>query len=425
MIRSRPFLVDDMEALVLACAAEPIRLRVADGGFYKKDRLRIEKALAPLPEEILSFSKYNPETRLGEARAHARELGLLEADPDLSGGRVLVPTAGGRAWMGLDEVSRHRMILECFRPLHGDAGWNDEGAFDRVFPASVDALIVRLSMLPVWAYGMHFGHRVERELEEAAIEAFRWLDGDEPTHFEDFLDHVRAQDNPLLDPEVQRRMFFLQDADLEGRWLATVTQLMVRYLVPLGALAVGWRRGGERSLQLTPAGRYLFGLTHHLEDPLEAGGEGVRVQADFEVVFMAPSPAAERAIGRFSERVGRGVGTLFRITPESVRAAAAAGLTADGTIDTLRRTCPDGLPENVEREIRGWMDGVRRLEAREIVAIDCGDRETAARVAAIGGRGFRLAGEALVVVTEGRIRPALSRKLAAAGIFVDARGGES
>jgi len=62
-------------------------------------------------------------------------------------------------------------------------------------------------------------------------------------------------------------------------------------------------------------------------------------------------------------------------------------------------------------------------ESCEIVAIDCGDRETAARVTAIGGRGFRLAGDALVVVTEGTIRPALSRKLAAAGIFVDARGG--
>ena len=74
------------------------------------------------------------------------------------------------------------------------------------------------------------------------------------------------------------------------------------------------------------------------------------VQPNFDVVFLAPSPATEVVISRFAERKGRRVGVLFQITKQSIFIAASAGLAAKQAIESLRRVCANELPANVERE---------------------------------------------------------------------------
>jgi hypothetical protein len=91
--------------------------------------------------------------------------------------------------------------------------------------------------------------------------------------------------------------------------------------------------------------------------PDRAPAEGpLVVQPNFEIVFLAPAPGVEAELGRFCDRVGRGVGVLFRISRQSLQKAGAAGIDAGQVIALLARKSRSPLPSNVVHEIRGWMN---------------------------------------------------------------------
>ena len=103
------------------------------------------------------------------------------------------------------------------------------------------------------------------------------------------------------------------------------------------------------------------------------------------MVFLAPSAKAESEIARFCERRGRHVGTLFKVTKQSILAAAASGLTAEHVLTTLREYCGTELPGNVEREIVGWFGQFRQVTMVPAILIHCPDAETATRVISAAG----------------------------------------
>jgi len=193
--------------------------------------------------------------------------------------------------------------------------------------------------------------------------------------------------------------------------------LMFDELLPLGAIEVGWT-DTVPCVRLHPIGRYMLGLTDELDLSAAPAGE-VIVQPNFEVVFLGPAPAAEAAIGRFAQRVGQGVGTLFKLTRDAALAAAAAGFTAEQALADLRDATSKPLPKNVERELRGWFDATRRVKLRKTVVIDAPDEQTAAKVhAAAGKHARRLAPQVVEVATTGS-HAALIRKLKTHGVFVE------
>jgi hypothetical protein len=197
-------------------------------------------------------------------------------------------------------------------------------------------------------------------------------------------------------------------------------------LIPVDGAVYGVLPDGRFAFTLTPAGRYLLGLDRKLElaDTTEPVA-GVIVQPNFDVVFLAPSPAVEAAIARFAERVAAGgVGTLFRLTPACVRNAVGAGLTADHMLEQLRQHSTKPIPENVERELRGWCAACRRVRIGPALLVRCPDEETAGLVLAAAGAYGRLIAPAIVEITDRKQRTALEKKLRARGVFCDARGGK-
>lgn len=254
-----------------------------------------------------------------------------------------------------------------------------------------------------------------------------------------FLDFESRTGNPfhapprsaILDGAMVER---LTDEARELRWRAMLERVLIRWLVPLGGARVAELGPMDPAIGITPAGRYALGLSNDFgADALpgaaatmaaEAAAAPVIVQPNFEVVFLARSPAAEADIGRFAERTGQRVGTLFRITRPAVLAAAAAGVDVDEAVDALRRLSAQPLPGNVEHELRGWWSVVRHVRAEQTWVVRCPDEETAARVLAAAGKQARRLGPTAVELTDGKIRAALTRKLTAAGIFLE-RGSEA
>jgi hypothetical protein len=72
-------------------------------------------------------------------------------------------------------------------------------------------------------------------------------------------------------------------------------------------------------------------------------------------VFLSPSPAAEAALGRFCERMGREVGLLFRMTKQSIQRAAASGLGEVEVLGALARFSRSPIPPNVAHELSAWL----------------------------------------------------------------------
>jgi hypothetical protein len=118
---------------------------------------------------------------------------------------------------------------------------------------------------------------------------------------------------------------------------------------------------GRPLFRMTAAGRMLLGLPNEgRDDAADAAPQdgALIVSPNYEVVFLAPSPGREAELGRFCERVGRDVGVLFRITRQSIQRGAASGIGVHAALNALTRGSRSPLPENVEHEIRSWMEGV-------------------------------------------------------------------
>ncbi|HVS19779.1 MAG TPA: helicase-associated domain-containing protein, partial [Planctomycetota bacterium] len=243
---------------------------------------------------------------------------------------------------------------------------------------------------------------------------------------EEFLEHRVAHVNPLLDPSFEDREAARypwhqpSEEELEARWQAHLERVLVEFLLPLGGARIGRDAAQALTVELTSVGRYLLGLDDDFEVAAPPPTERpARVQPDFEVVFLAPSPAHEAAIGRFGERIGSGVGALFRLTRAAAQTAAMVGLSADEALRALADASATPVPANVMRELRDWFAACRRIEIQPVELIRCPDAQTAARVLAVAGKGkLELLGESTLAIADRSQRSAVVRACRKAGLFL-------
>ena len=157
---------------------------------------------------------------------------------------------------------------------------------------------------------------------------------------------------------------------MEELWKSFLGIFLGRCLASLGGVETGLTSDGKPGFRMTDVGRRLLGIPRDVLPPSEETGSGAGgahpdrapaegplvVQPNFEIVFLAPAPGVEAELGRFCDRVGRGVGVLFRISRQSLQKAGAAGIDAGQVIALLARKSRSPLPSNVVHEIRGWMN---------------------------------------------------------------------
>jgi hypothetical protein len=409
------------ESFVLAFAFEDLvhlLVRAGEGLRMKADGLELfaaaERELATglleLPEWLRdpgTQEGYTPEGRVRESVRLALFAGY--ATQRLEGrNSLLVVADAGWAWLELEPRARLEALL---RPLRdalsiADEGFTARGPFQIQFRGSVFA-----------------PHGDPRVTLRALAACFAGLGQGQAVTVAAFLLH-HAIANPLAALAKNRPQRFAQygEEDFEEAFLLDLRALLFEHLLPWGGLRAGVTREGELTFELTPVGRYLLGLVPAFEleparDTTEVSSP-VRVQPDFEVLFLAPSAMLEARIGRFAERRGKGVGVLFRITKESILGAARAGLGAEEVLATLNEASAGPLPKNVVHEIRAWFARCRRFELESVQLLRCPDAETAQRVFALGTKYLERLSDTLLALHDPARKSELLRACAKQGLFL-------
>lgn len=428
----RPFVIEDMVTLIAACSASPPRLKQHTQELYAREIREIASRLAPMPGWVVTTMRLTDDDRIEFALNGALTMDLVVQKGSRSKEPRLHATASGKHWLAKSPRERLLTVLQPLRAaMIGDgehAGDYDEfffGGFlahDLLLPPDLEVSSAEtqqlltacrntVAALPAAADG---GFRIGEFIDHAVAGRDRRLD---PAIRQDFLhaDIGFSVDDPLLPEEY-----------MIHHWRGLLTTFLGALLMPTGGIAFGLEGAGTNSdhnylVSLTSIGRYLLGLADDFDLAAAPPGD-VIVQPNFDVVFLGPSPAQEGRVGRVADRVGKGhaVGTLFRITRESILRAAAGGMPSEEILETLESAGHQPLPENVRREITGWLGRVRRLTWRRAVVVTCPDAESADRLAAaIGRRHANRLGATSVEVAITRLTAATRRKLAGEGLFLE------
>jgi hypothetical protein len=430
-----PYVVEDMVALVGACQAAPLRLKQNRDQLFAREVKDLAGRLIPLPPLVTSILHLDSEARIELAVRGARALDLVEP---VRGRRVepqLRTTEEGRRWLA---APPRRRLASVVQPLRAMLCGRGPGA-DRYLFFYDAGFLSHLAISPFAST------RNDEAIEKAIHDVGKLLPAtpDRGLRLGELLAYASHVHNPLLETERDYRMLpefasYLAYDPLAPRelladaWQQQLDALVTSVLMPVGGVTLGVERTDDHAattvqvpvtLALTPIGAYLLGFVDRLEVPEAAAPEAgeVVVQPNFEIVFLGPSPMQEARLGRVAERLAGGgpVGTLLRITRESILRAAGGGMSDDKILAILAGAGPHPLPDNVRREVTGWLARKRRLTCRRALVVTCPDPDTAARlVSVLGARRATLLGNDRVELAVPRFTPALRRKLEAEGLFV-------
>ena len=417
----------DLHHLMVAVAGGEVRVRT-DMYLYKRDREALLQEFTD-PDE-LSSRKLGiiRDVRVGLALSRANELGFLSVVHGHAGRHRLQASAAGRAWLALDPDARHRALLEQMGLTAEQPGprraLDDSGNPDR-FGLAWRRVLGRT--IGGWFYRTDMGALMRVLKAELAR-----LPRAGAVGMCDFFAHAASARNPLLgQPPHAEALARVPDPygyaptreEGERTWTSVLVQTSTMILWSWGGLRVGSMPAyddGEvdLALGLTPLGAYLLGLEAEFPATPSARAR-VIVQPNFEIVFMHADPGAEAELAPFCERLGRGVGTLFRITRTSVARAAAAGMPQGALLDTLMRLVAEAIPANVLTEIRAWHDRQRVLVLERPWILRCGDAQTAERVLSVGSRFLEPLTDDTLALRPGQKPAAVAKALAPHGVTID------
>ncbi len=408
------FLMDDMTTLLVACAGEPLRLRQNDGALFAKAQAELSRRLGVLPEWFLKIIAYTPNNRLATAQAALALLKLGGIARQAGSAPSLDLTPAGTRWLRLEAGERLKLILDALRAdiavkldLYG-------------YAQTKNATLPFMDRIPdILLDSKPF------DLRPALLAAFAALPVNQDVHLDVFLDYEAYEHNPLMRQQLAghnlTQMYSwsatgdLTDEALVDIWRNTLKQCLNERLVPLGCATIGRTREQQATLALTAAGQYLLGQVAQFAYGGDEAHE-IIVQPNFDIVFMAPSPAAEAAIAPLADRVGHRLGVLFKLTRRSIHTAFAAGWDAEIVLTRLTGLIKQPLPDNVGKQIRDWFAQCRRIEVKQALLFRCPDHETALRVVSAGGNKLVLLAPTVVELTDRKALKAIEKKLRQNGI---------
>ena len=411
----RTLLLEDLATLLIEAIVEPPRLKAGGGALYARARTALGARLAVLPAWVgRAGTRLSNETRILRATSFAQLLELAEARVGPGNNRRLMVTDRGQRWLLLDAKHRLQRILDSLRR---DALERPRYAYDEeeVYLSYVPLL---RELDEIW---------YDRRVDAGVTDAFRTVGRDAILDLEAFIRFHCEERNPLLEDDPGTLRYGGRDR-AERIWGAILTAFFYERLISLGGAALGPLAGGAVGFRLTDIGRYLLGEVDDftLDAPAKTGA--AIVQPNFEIVFLGPSPIDQVRARSFAAPTPAlkgpdAVGTLFVITRESVHRAVMAGHAAKQIVATAGDLSQQPLPPNVQRQIEDWAAGVRRVDMRPAVVLDCHDAETALRVlGALGKHGRRLSDSAVELVGRSELPAAVRRKLVAQGVFVRSTG---
>ncbi|MBI2949568.1 MAG: helicase-associated domain-containing protein [Verrucomicrobia bacterium] len=419
-LASPAFRMEDMIRVLMEAAAGDCRLNRTgyDRQFFKSVEDRFREDFVALPDWLVS--RYDFASRLHIAGAWLIDLKFVQDTFQSRPKRLLLATPKGRKWLTQPPADRlHELLFAMTRDQPEGFDEDDESL----------SFGLEECQFAVKAPG-DFDHRpwLESVWRQAAHPEVVGLNA--------FLDYHARVSNPLVNPVVPEPFrphlayrygssrSVLREENVEEYCRAILEQYFWARLVPLGCVETGVDAKGEVCFQLSPAGRYLFGLNPELAYGRPTAEAGLVVQPNFEIVFLAPNLNAEIDLAPFAERCGKNVGTLFRLTRRQIISAAARGIKAADVLGALAKHSQKPVPENVAEEIRTWFAGCRTLTLRRSMLIDAGDREVALRVRRLLGAECRALSETLLEWPKAQLDPKLRKKLAELGLFLESKTGK-
>ncbi len=337
-----PFLVEDMTSLVALARAAPIPLRRGDEKPLARFVEEAAAMLLTLPDWLEALTGLSPESRIDLALQALRLTGLLS-----SAGGPLTPEVDAEGWMRSAVDERRDAVVDRLRVGDGT---------------------------PTRLFGLLEEDWVSREDSQAELlpwlaQAFSFVPLSTFIRFADFAEYQAAIGSPLgaaslagrRSHAAERPTVLPSEEAMEELWKSFLGIFLGRCLLSLGGAEAGLTPEGKPGFRMTDIGRRLLGIPRDglpSTNGPRAPPEGpLVVQPNYEIVFLSPSPGAEAELGRFCERIGREVGTLFRISRQSLQKARARGIDAAQVIDALESRSRSPLPSNVVHEIHGWMAG--------------------------------------------------------------------
>jgi hypothetical protein len=336
---SHPFLVEDMTTLLIASRGQPIPIRRGDDKPFARYVEEASGALLTLPPWLEGMTGLTLDSRIALALQALRVTGLLGVPG--AAAAPLLPAAGADEWIRRPIGERTQLVRD--RLCEGDG---------------------RPRLLALLEEDRLFDGDRQAEILPWLAQAFGSVPTSGCIRFADFAEYQAAIGSPLGAPaepgdgrEPTGSSFTSEEA-MEELWKSFLGVFLGRCLLSLGGAEAGLAAEGKPAFRMTEAGLCLLGVStpsrgaaDHGSTPTEAP---LIVQPNFEIVFLAPSPAAEAELGRFCERIGREIGVLFRISRQSLQRAGTAGMGAEEVITLLARRSRNPLPANVQHEIRGW-----------------------------------------------------------------------
>ncbi len=406
-----PYLSHDMTMTLVNSAPDGLRLRRSGGGLFKREVDKLVALLSPIRDDLGLYT--DGSHRVYEACAWLESMELFKVKGERGKEPTLVATPTGKEWLAQPIELRLQSLLDVMRKAYSDRK-------ERYMEYTRSRM--RFTSRDVSTGGWGYDHTLDpqRHLVEAfeRCEAGKWMALDA------FLDWAQQEANPLLrNVEGKRSLygrFIQQTADeKEASWRRYLEGFLRERLMPLGGAQVCVDASGQMHFALTSAGMYLLGQADTLEYEDEESVGQVLVQPNFEIVFTAPAPAVEAELSQFAERIGHGVGTLFRITRQSIHGAFDYGLDGDSILERLRRHTHKALSANVQTQITDWANAYRRVGFRRMLTLRCPDPETAKHVQSIFPRLVRPVTETLLEVTSQKSVKDMKKRLRKQGIGVE------
>ena len=293
-------------------------------------------------------------------------------------GRLTCDPRNPTAWLGSTHWEQMSALFHAWRDsadrLPAVAGWNDLRHTPGLQPEGSwrnDPLLARYAVLDALR----------------SLEAKTWYAA------ADFVALIKALDPDFQRPDGDYDSWYLKDA-ATGRYLSgfeswnDVEGRMIRFLIAgplfwLGAMALGPTDDGQQGVfRLTSAGQCWLSGTVPAELPRPAR---LVVHDDFTISAPLRAPLNDRfRLLRFTEpamadyRLGQP--TRHRITRGSLAGARAAGLSADGIQQFLRRASGNPLPARVAAGLTRWGQHTGSVKISRGAVLRVEDADTLAKL---------------------------------------------
>ena len=372
-----PYLLEDMIVVLMRCLSEPPRLKADHVTFLKKVEQQLCSQLVELPPQVMgNFSIYGNE-RITEAVKFLFNLKLTTKAGMSSKSMNLVISELGHKWLN---SSTEKKLETIYIGLH-NAQQKSRIVYINTFKFAPSPIPIMLK-------------RSEYDPTTDLMNAMTGFDDKCFVNFDEFIKEQVTTNNPLVKYATEHNIasitigqdHFIRDkAELHLIWADYIKTFLYTRLFSLGGLTFGFDENGHLMLSLNKSGLFLVGVSDKFSYNDTSSEKIIIVQPDFDVIFLAPSPTVESRISQFADKIGSGIGVLFKITKSSIMRAATIEMTYSDVMSILSEYSIQTVSENVEIEIKNWFSQCRYFVGRETYLIKCPDKPTMMRILEVAG----------------------------------------